>query len=855
MDTNGDEKPNGGVNERLSKLEQELQLLRETVTRLERALPGATEPSRPETPLETPEPVEAPSAPIAAAPPASGTPPPPPPPSRTARPVTASTQRTPPADVATPEALRRSQSRGGFEIPAHMRRGEYWLNKVGIGLLLFGVAFGFKYSVDQGWLTPWIRVVSGLLLGGTLMGIGLHIRTRRRHFSQVLIGGAVATWYITGFSAFQLFGLVSYPVAFVFMIAVTALSLLLSLRQNEPVLALIGVLGGLGTPFLLYSSAGSLAGLVGYTCVLLAGTTGIYFFKGWRTLLWVSFVGGWIVMTIGLANAVNIFGPIERDHQYSLQIGYTVIWLLMWLVPVIREIVWSRHPERWPRPAFDFAESSLHTSTVSALDRHVHVLSVSGVAIGLFLSFITWAPVNHKTWGLVCLGVALLYGVTAFATRPIEKLRNLSYTQQVVALVLLALGLCLVFDGRLRYITLALDATALLLIARRTGDGFMQIIGHLVFGLAGIFVLLGMWMEPLHGTPLLNIDSASFLVVIAAACTTGLLGRGVVFRAIYVVIGYVFFCGLLVRDFGAQTEYILIVLTSGALVWLGYYIDNRIIRYGAGYGLALAAAYSVWSSALHLTESPLPANWEYPVDFVTLAVLALLAFRTSTSAMKLISAMAITIMLAGILERLLVGNALMVALTLEALLAYAVATRNQLGAMRGLGAGLMAVVAVWMVVRGASTPRESLAILNATALAELVYISALAALAQVVGNRDLRTAHGVAALCLAVFWLAVEFGHLGEGQAFVTISWGILGLAILILGLRWNAARMRIAGMTVLGLVVAKLFLVDLSDLQMIWRVLLFMGFGVLFLLVSYYFRSLWRPTDKQGPDNPGMPG
>jgi uncharacterized membrane protein len=47
--------------------------------------------------------------------------------------------------------------------------------------------------------------------------------------------------------------------------------------------------------------------------------------------------------------------------------------------------------------------------------------------------------------------------------------------------------------------------------------------------------------------------------------------------------------------------------------------------------------------------------------------------------------------------------------------------------------------------------------------------------------------------------------------------------------------------MGTLLLVVGKLFLVDLSELETIWRVLLFLGFGGLFLLLSYYFRALWK--------------
>ena len=86
----------------------------------------------------------------------------------------------------------------------NLRSGEWWLNKVGIGLLLFGVAFLFLFSIERGWISPPMRVGFGLGIGAALLTIGLRVYEDRRAFSQVLLGGGVGMLYITGFAAVQL---------------------------------------------------------------------------------------------------------------------------------------------------------------------------------------------------------------------------------------------------------------------------------------------------------------------------------------------------------------------------------------------------------------------------------------------------------------------------------------------------------------------------------------------------------------------------------------------------------------------------------------------------------------------------
>ena len=90
-------------------------------------------------------------------------------------------------------------------------------------------------------------------------------------------------------------------------------------------------------------------------------------------------------------------------------------------------------------------------------------------------------------------------------------------------------------------------------------------------------------------------------------------------------------------------------------------------------------------------------------------------------------------------------------------------------------------------------------------------------------------------------WLLRELSMMSSGQAYVSIAWGVYGVILLIVGLRLNRTRLTATAIGTLLLVVGKLFLVDLAELEAIWRVLLFLGFGGGFLVLSYYFQDLWK--------------
>ena len=67
--------------------------------------------------------------------------------------------------------------------------------------------------------------------------------------------------------------------------------------------------------------------------------------------------------------------------------------------------------------------------------------------------------------------------------------------------------------------------------------------------------------------------------------------------------------------------------------------------------------------------------------------------------------------------------------------------------------------------------------------------------------------------------------------------WLLFGVALLALGFLRNAAALRHAGMALVCVVVAKVFLVDMAGLQGLLRVFSFLGLGAALIGLGYAYR------------------
>ncbi len=254
--------------------------------------------SRPGTPVAPPPLV--PTSPASAAKPpaptmprpasASGTPPAPVPP----LPVLPA-----PAPVFTKVAVTEGSRFGGLNLEQFM--GIKLFAWIGGFVAFLGVAFFVKYSFDQGWISPQLRVAAGFLIGLGLLVGGARLRRQAYQVTaHALCGAGVVILYADTFAARAYYDLIGYSTAFVLMVLVTVTACFLAIRLPALVVAVLGLLGGFLTPVLLGSNVDRPLGLFSYIAILDLGLVVVALQRRWHFLVALAALGT-VLMQAGWA--------------------------------------------------------------------------------------------------------------------------------------------------------------------------------------------------------------------------------------------------------------------------------------------------------------------------------------------------------------------------------------------------------------------------------------------------------------------------------------------------------------------------------------------------------------------------
>ncbi len=227
-----------------------------------------------------------------------------------------------------------------------------WLGGICVGLA--GV-FMVHYSIEQGLLGPEARVILSLIAGVGLHGVAEWLRRRRGQHDvfAALAGGASIILYAALFAAFKLLTGISPGLIFAAMALVSFATLALALRHG-PVLAALGMLGGYLVPILVSTGSGQIELALIYTAILTLFSLWLLAYVE-RRWLWLGVIIGslgWWLLSLGTqpADGVRSLYLLALAWMFLAVPGYD--WLLQrrdepsehWL-QLLKQVRQARH---WP---------------------------------------------------------------------------------------------------------------------------------------------------------------------------------------------------------------------------------------------------------------------------------------------------------------------------------------------------------------------------------------------------------------------------------------------------------------------------------------------------------------------------
>ncbi len=180
-----------------------------------------------------------------------------------------------------------------------------WLLRLGVVILVMGIGFFLKYSIDKGWVVPTGRVALAILAGvGLVVGGARLLGSRYDGMGHGLIGGGIATLYFSIFAALNFYHLIGVFPAFALMALITVAAGAMAVRFDSLLIAVLGIVGGYGTPILLSTGDVNFVGLFSYMLLLGCGILGISVKKNWHLLNY-----------LGFACTYGLFCASMKDYQ------------------------------------------------------------------------------------------------------------------------------------------------------------------------------------------------------------------------------------------------------------------------------------------------------------------------------------------------------------------------------------------------------------------------------------------------------------------------------------------------------------------------------------------------------------
>ncbi|WP_137190191.1 DUF2339 domain-containing protein [Stenotrophomonas rhizophila] len=740
--------------------------------------------------------------------------------------------------------------------------------KIGMLVLLAGVAALLKYASDQGWLNAPIELRLAAIAAAALGGLvfGWVQRDRRRLFALALQGGAIGVLLLTVFAAFKRYDLIDALPAFAMSVLLIAGMGVLAVVQNSRTLAVLGILAGFMAPIWLSTGSGNHVALFSYYAVLNAAILAIAWWRPWRVLNLLGFA-----FTFGIGTAWGVL-QYNADKFSSTEPFLLLFFAFYLLIPIL-------YARRQPAEKRDLVDGSLVFGTpLIAFSLQAGMLHDDRLALAL-----------------CALGLAALYAVLGWALIRRARYAALGQSHAVLAVGFATLAVPLALSARATASVFALEGAGLVWLGLRQKRWLPQIAGALLqLGAAfGFVVGADYWHN--DATAIANPTFMSGLLLAVAGFASAWCYRRARQDApaiVYYLWGLLWWLGGVVHEVGrfvardSRPDALLIAVAFSA--WVAAEVHRR----------APARALVLTTLAMLLAAFPL-ALWQADVHqqpfagygalawavFAVLGVRSLWCLRGGQDRVALAAQFSwwllwpsvVSLACMWLADRFALAQGWSLALALLPwLLVAATALLRWPWLAMPLGArfdvlrtaltatlfGVLGVSWLCLLVQPASpAPLPWLPLLNPMELAQLAVL-ALAArwLWSAPAPAGLR-GRRVPVLAIAGFALLTSttlhtVHHWGAvpwndalwsstlAQTSLTVVWSVLGVISWVWGSRRGQRTLWLVGAVLMGVVLAKLVLIDRQHLGNLLGISSFIAYGLLCTVVGYL-----APAPPRAPD------
>lgn len=666
--------------------------------------------------------------------------------------------------------------------------GGQWLTWIGVLALFFGTAFFLGVDLGESFLAGVPQLIIGLAVAVAFCAVGrIWSRGENLHFLGLgLLGGGVALLFLVAYSAYGFHHLVPLGAVLPMLLAVAVTGSWLALERNSLTIASLTLIGAILTPILLPKTEGLTNALLPYLVAVNLGAVLVGLRRGWAGLPLTSFVGASLLITAWMDVQYQ-----PSDRAFAL-VFVGASWLIFALSPRIRGLYERRGPHE-----HDEAEVQPRRFDAPAAFWSVArgiVTVANGLLFGLFCYHVL-RPDAIQFQGLALGLLAAAYLLLSFTLQRASAGDAGARMSFYTAVALAALAIPVQFE--LSWITLGWTALASVLLVHGVlaDDRSHRLAGLAVLVLALVRVLS-------VDLPVVQKNQAAFHFLLNGQFLTGLA-------------------------------------VAGLLAWLGWsYRKGRfeLARFETDLAVPLvllAAVVPWWRGSFEIAAWWNLRGLSTHPEFVSLRAAWISLFWM-------------------VYTGVVIGTGLW----------------TRFRPLRQMGLALLFLttvkVVLWDIFTGRMHEPTLQPFFNLRFAIELVLPVLLATVAWSyhkygdrisAGGRKLPTPLVLVSLCALIWVISAEILYhfafralqgmvSSERESVLTLSlvWALYAGMVIAVGFLAQFKPMRLLGITLLAITIAKVFVIDLTTLERGYRIAAFVGLGVLVLAISMLYQKR-RPS------------